>query len=157
MNCPLKQEWTLFYYRDLEQSRLDVLKAHLKECTQCRQAYEGLSGFLSSIKKEPVSLSQEELSTIVDRVEQEAKGTGGIFEELKQKSGSLFQGLRLKLFYQPRLIPVAVALLLLTIFLPIHRQQVLFERAVFDLEMELVSGEDEFDLLLDLYTFPESS
>ncbi|MCF7907864.1 MAG: hypothetical protein K9L86_03175 [Candidatus Omnitrophica bacterium] len=157
MKCPLNKIWPLFYYKDLKSENLINLSQHLKVCPKCRTHYEALSDTLSGISKTQVDLSEPELSKMIQSISGEPNSSFGIFEQLKVKSSEFVEKLHWGIFYQPQFAWVMVAVLLITLFVPLQRKQAIFQEQLFDLQMDLVSGEDDFETFLDLYSLEEQS
>ncbi len=157
MRCPAKKVWSLFYYKELRAKESERLTEHLKSCSSCQGYYNSLSNTLSGISRTEVDLLRQELSRMVSRVTGAKTTTEVIFESFKAKTNDLAKQLRSKLFYQPQLIFVTVAVLLIALIVPLRRQQVIFQNQLLNLEVDLVLGQDDFESYLDLYSLDEHS
>ena len=59
------------------------LNQHLKVCARCKHRYDQISSILSSTKQE-VSISEEELSNIIERSRIEASGSVNFLAILRE-------------------------------------------------------------------------
>lgn len=157
MKCPSKKIWPLFYYKDLKSKSLANLSQHLKVCSRCRTYYESLSETLSDISRVQADLPEAELSRIVQAAKGKTKDSSGILEEFKAKGSEFIEKLHWKISYQPQFALVTVAVLLIALFLPLQRREAVLQEQLFDLQMDLVSGEDDFETFLDFYSLEEQS
>lgn len=151
MRCPKEKELALLYYQDLSEKESGILREHLRVCAICRRRYTALGDFLSGVKQEPVSLKGEELSAIMEKVKKANVSRNNLFFRVKDNFNYFLQGVRWKLFYRPQIAFAAILLFIGIFFLPLHRQQALFEQGAVGLQLELISGDDYFDIFLEFY------
>jgi len=157
MSCPTKKIWNLFYYKDLDPGKIKDLNQHLKVCLRCQAYYSQLTNILTQTSQDQVDLPKTEISRMVSEVTKTKSNLDNIFESFKTKSADFVARVESKIFYQPQLAFAMVAILLIVLFIPLQRQQAIFESQVLDLEIDLVIGQDDFETYLDLYFFDEQS
>ena len=124
---------------------------------RCQAYYSQLTNILTQSLQDQVDLPKAEISRMISEVTKTKSNLDNIFESFKAKTSDLTARLESKIFYQPQLAFVMVAILLVVLFIPLQRQQAVFEGQVLDLEIDLVIGQDDFETYLDLYSFDEQS
>lgn len=151
MRCPSKKEWILFYYKDLDKQRIKVLEGHIKTCAVCFNSYAVLRDFLVSIKQELVSLKEAEFLSIVGKVTNKSVSTVPLARKIAENIGYFIQGIRWKLFYQPRAAFVVISVVVAALVFPVYRHHKVFERDSIDLQLDFALEGDDFDIFLDFY------
>jgi len=156
MRCPKKEDWVLFYYKELENGKIESFSNHLLSCDDCKKQFKELE-VLSEIKEEAPSLSSQELGEVIAKVKFEASQRIGFFSGVKNWFLDFLEGLRLS-FSKPKLVFVAITAIFLVTLLPFwHQQKSSFEDNFVELQLEFISEDDDLDIFLDFYTSDEHS
>jgi len=156
MKCPKEKEWILFYYKDLEKEKIESLSRHLLSCDICQKQFKELE-VLSRMKEEAPPLSSQELEGIVSSVKFLGSQEVGFFTTAKYWFLDFLEGLRFS-FLKPKLVFVVTTAIILLIFLPFqHQNKMSLEDDFVELQLELVSEDDDLDIFLDFYISDEHS
>lgn len=152
MSCPKKDKWILFYYRELKPQVLKAMNSHIQECSCCQKEYRALEVSLSQLKSEPVDLSNQEILEIINKAKTKL-ALPSFIDELKARIADAGENFRLHLSYRPRLVPIALVVTALCVFLPFAvRQRQILNREFDILQIQLELSLENSDVsMFELY------
>ena len=152
MKCLNENELILFYWKEVKEERQKKIENHLKECDRCLESYKSIVSLFARVKSDPPQLSEKEVDGILQNVKAKIQ-TPAHWNVLKDKIDDFSKRLRLKLTYQPQLVPVAVVLAIVLAVIPFIGKR----QAYLDKEFDILQVQVELSLdnpegsLFDLY------
>ena len=152
MKCLKEKELILFYYQELQSSRHQEVKRHLKECDTCSLRYRKIESLLKEVAKEQITLTSREVEEMVSNVKHGISRVS-FWDKLIIGFNELAGNLRYKMAYRPQLAMAAVFLVVVLTVIPIaNRQKALTEKDFSILQIEIELSYDSLEgSIFDLY------
>jgi hypothetical protein len=152
MKCVKDRELILFYYQETGRHFTSRIEQHLKSCSLCRKRYDDLLAFLQTASSAPQDLTSQEIEAMVNNI-REASQAESFLARVQQRYMELTEAMSARLRYKPRLVPVALALVLLfagtTLY---HQRKLQLQREYEILEIQVELSMESFDeSVFDVY------